>query len=76
MEAHLVSRVKVASVLDQAWDREVDRLPLEVLRTLRARFRGEDPMKAEEVTDDQLLVIFTVGQAGIAPCADFGVWRP
>ena len=33
-------------------------------------------MKAEEVTDDQLSVIFTVGQAGIAPYADFGVWRP
>ena len=30
-------------------------------------------MKAEEVTDDQLSVVFTVGQAGIAPYADFGV---
>ena len=72
-------KVKVAFVLDQASDREVDRLPLEVFRKLRARFRaveGEDPMKAEEVTDDQLSVIFTVGQAGIAPYADFGVWRP
>ena len=69
-------KVKVAIVLDQAFDREVDRLPLEVLRKLRARFRaveGEDPMKAEEVIDDQLSVIFTVGQAGIEPYADFGV---
>ena len=52
---------------------------MEVLNKLRARFRaveGEDPMKAEEVTDDQLSVIFTVVQAGIAPYADFGVWRP
>ena len=37
---------------------------------------GEDPMKAEEVTDDQLSVIYSVVQAGIAPYADFGVWRP
>ena len=52
---------------------------MEVLNKLRARFRaveGEDPMKADEVTDDQLSVIFTVVQAGIAPYADFGVWRP
>ena len=45
-------KVKVASVLDQASDREVETLPLEVLRKLRARFRaveGEDRMKAEEV---------------------------
>ena len=37
-------------MLDQASDREVERLPLEVLKKLRARFRaveGEDPMKAE-----------------------------
>ena len=41
-------KVKVATVLDQASDREVDRLPLEVLRKLRARFRaveGEDPRR-------------------------------
>ena len=72
-------KIKVASVLDQASDREVERMPMEVLNKLRARFRaveGEDPMKAEEVTDDQLSVIFTVVQAGIAPYADFGVWRP
>ena len=65
-----------ASVLDQASDREVESLPLEVLGKLRARFRaveGEDPMKAEEVTDDQLSVICSVVQAGIAPFADFGV---
>ena len=33
---------------------------VEVLQKLRARFRaaeGEDPMKAEEVTDDQLSVV-------------------
>ena len=52
---------------------------MEVLNKLRARFRaveGEDPMKAEEVTNDQLSVVFHVVQAGIAPYADFGVWRP
>ena len=70
-------KIKVASVLDQASDREVERMPMEVLNKLRARFRaveGEDQMKAEEVTDDQLSVVFTVVQAGIAPYADFGVW--
>ena len=46
VEATSCLEVKVASVLDQASDREVGRLPLEVLRKLRARFRaveGEDP---------------------------------
>ena len=32
-------------------------------------------MKAEEVADDQLSVIYSVVQAGIAPFTDFGVWR-
>ena len=66
-------------MLDQASDREVERLPVDVLNKLRARFRaveGEDPMKAEEVTDDQLSVVYSVAQARIAPYADFGVWRP
>ena len=51
----------------------------EILRKLRARFRaieGEDPMKTEEVTDDQLSVVHSLTQAGISPHADFGVWRP
>ena len=43
------------------------------------RFRaveGEDPMKCEEVTDDQLSVVYSLAQAGVTPFADFGVWRP
>ena len=33
-------KIKVASVLDQASDREVERMPMEVLNKLRARFRA------------------------------------
>ena len=72
-------KIKVASVFDQASDREVERVSLEILRKLRARFRadeGEDPMKTEEVTDDQLSVVYSSTQAGISQCAYFGVWRP
>ena len=72
-------KIKVSSVFDQASDREVERVSLEILRKLRARFRaveGEDPMKTEEVTDDQLSVVHWLTQAGISPYADFGVWRP
>ena len=72
-------KIKVASVFDQASDREVERVSPEVLRKLRARFRaveGEDPMKTEEVTDDQLSAVYSLTQAGINPYADFGVWRP
>ena len=78
-EGGLSLKIKVASVFDQASDREVDRVSPEVLRKLRARFRaveGEDPMKCEEVTDDQLSVVYSLAQAGVTPFADFGVWRP
>ena len=38
--------------------------------------RVEDPMKSEEVTDDQLSVLGALTRVGIAPYADFGVWKP
>ena len=47
-------RVNVSSILDQSSDREVERVSREDLNALRGRCRsleGEDPMKAEEVTD-------------------------
>ena len=71
-------KVKVATVLDQAPDREVDRLALEDLRKLRARFRaveGEDPMKAEEVTDQFIVSDLRWDRPGSIH-ADFGVWGP
>ena len=33
-------------------------------------------MKSEEVTDDQLSVLGALTRVGIAPYADFGVWKP
>ena len=48
--------MRVSPTLDQASDREIER----GTRDERGRFRaleGEDPMKAEEVTDDQLSVL-------------------
>ena len=59
----LSMRVKVSSILDQSSNREVERISREDLNALRGRFRsleGEDPMKAEEVTDDQLSVLAAV----------------
>ena len=35
-------KIKVASVLDQASDREVERMPVDILNKLRARFRAVD----------------------------------
>ena len=67
------------SILHQSSDREVERISREDLSALRGRFRsleGEDPMKAEEVTDDQLSVLAAVTKAGVTPYADFGVWKP
>ena len=72
-------RVRVSSILDQASDREVERWTREELIALRGRFRaleGEDPMKAEEVTDDQLSVLAATIKVGMTPYADFGVWKP
>ena len=66
------------AILDQSSDLEVERASPEEL-ALRARFRsleGEDPLKSEEVTDDQLSVLSALVKAGVAPYADFGVWRP
>ena len=51
----------------------------EELNFLRSRCRSleeEDPMKLEEVTDDQLFVLCELTKVGIAPFADFGVWKP
>ena len=67
-------RVKVSSILDQSSDREVDRATREDLNALRGRFEsleGEDPMKAEEVTDDQLSVLAAVTKAGVTLLASF-----
>ena len=72
-------RVRVSSILDQASDREVERGTREELIALRARFialEGEEPMKSEDVTDDQLSVLAAVIKVGITPYADFGVWKP
>ena len=72
-------KVKVSSILDQSSDREVERGTREDLNALRSRFRsleGEDPMKAEDVTDDQLSVLAAITKAGVTPYADFGVWKP
>ena len=74
----LSMRVKVSSILDQSSDREVERISREELNALRGRFRsleGEDLMKADEVTDDQLSVLAAVTKAGVPPYADFGVWK-
>ena len=78
-ESGLSLKVKVSSILDQSSVREVERWSREELNVLRSRYRsleGEDPMKAEEVTDDQLSVLCATTKAGIAPYADFGVWKP
>ena len=59
-ESGLSLKVKVSSILDQSSDREVERWSREELNLLRSRYRsveGEDPMKSEEVTDDQLSVL-------------------
>ena len=72
-------KIKVSSILDQSSDREVVRWSREELNFLRSRYRsleGEDPMKSEEVTDDQLSVLCELTKVGIAPLADFGVWKP
>ena len=69
----------MSSILDQSSDREVERVSREDLNARRGRFRsleGEDPMKVEEVTDDQLSVLAAVTKAGVTPYADFGVWKP
>ena len=78
-ESKLSLRVRVSSILDQASDREVERETREELIALRARFialEGEEPMKSEDVTDDQLSVLAAVIKVGITPYADFGVWKP
>ena len=78
-ESGLSLKVKVLSILDQSSDREVERWSREELNLLRSRYRsveGEDPMKSEEVTDDQLSVLGALTRVGIAPYADFGVWTP
>ena len=75
----LSMRVRVSSILDQSSDREVERISREDLNAPRCSFRsleGEDPMKAEEVMDDQLSVLAVVTKAGVTPYADFGVWKP
>ena len=72
-------KIKVSSILDQSSDREVIRWSREELNFLRSRYRsleGEDPMKSEEVTDDQMSVLCELTKVGIAPFADFGVWKP
>ena len=72
-------RVRVSSILDQASDREVERWTREKLIALHGRFialEGEDPMKAEDVTDDQLSVLAATIKVGMTPYADFGVWKP
>ena len=78
-EGGLSLRVRVSSILDQVSDREVERGTREELIALRARFialEGEEPMKAEDATDDQLSVLAAVIKVGITPYADFGVWKP
>ena len=78
-ESGLSLKVKVSSILDQSSDREVECWSREELNLLRSRYRsveGEDPMKSEEVTDDQLSVLGALTRVGIAPYADFGVWKP
>ena len=75
-ESGLSLKVKVSSILDQSSDREVERWSREELNLLRSRCRsveGEDPMKSEEVTDDQLSVLGALTRVGIAPYASFGV---
>ena len=54
----------------------MERVSLEALQKLRTRFsslEGADTMEAEEVTDDQLSVVYVLTQAGVTPYADFGV---
>ena len=63
-------KIKVVHVLDQAADWEADKLSDPELMALRAVYRsmeGEDPMKTEEVTDDQLSVLAQAVRAGISP---------
>ena len=72
-------KVKVSSIFDQSSDREVERGTREDLNALRSRFRsleGEDPMRAEDVTDGQLSVLAAITKASVTPYADFGVWKP
>ena len=75
VEGRAALKVKVSSIMDQSSDLEIERAPPEKLRVLRARFRSlevEDPMKSEEVTDDQLSVMSALVKAGVAPYADLG----
>ena len=63
-------KIKVSSIVDQSSDREVTRWSQEELNFLRSRHRsleGEDPMKSEEVSDDQLSVLCELTKVGIAP---------
>lgn len=74
-----ISRVRVATVLDQASDREVELLPPAELMEFRRVYRqhtGDAPLEDEEVTDAQLSALAQVVRAGGAPYADFGVWGP
>ena len=60
-------KVQVSSILDQSSDREAERWSREELNLLRSRYmsvEGEDPMKSEEVTDDQLSVLGALTRVG------------
>lgn len=74
-----VLKVRVATVLDQASDREVEYLDRATLHGCRRNFRlkeGDNPLEQEEVTDAQLSALVQVVRAGGVPYADFGVWGP
>jgi hypothetical protein len=73
-------KVKISSVVDQGDDSEIIPMDPARLRALLAAFRhandGEDPQEEEEITGDQLAGLDSKIQSGVAPYADFGVWRP
>ena len=73
-------RVKLANVLDQGDDTEIVPLTSDRVRSLMKEFRKRnddtDPTDEEEITGDQLAALDAKIQAGQAPYADFGVWRP
>ena len=74
-----VMKVRIATVLDQASDREIELLDGTTLAALRRTYKvnqGGPPTEVEEVTDAQLSALARVVRAGGCPYADFGVWGP
>lgn len=73
-------KVRLSQVFDQADDTEIVPWTPARTRAVLAAFKaandGEDPEPEEEVSPDQLAALEHRLAQGLAPCPDFGVWRP